>query len=114
MKIIYNRLIPFKGFSCLNLFGVLFVRKNDDGSIPKLSRVSVNHEMIHTEQMKELLYIFFYIWYFIEWVIELILPPFDKDYSDVSFEEEAYMNEDNLDYIKQRKRYNWIKYVFNK
>lgn len=114
MKIVYNSIIPFKRFRCLNLFGILFVRKNSDGSILKLSRKSINHEMIHTEQMKELLYVFFYLWYFIEWLIELVLPPYNKDYSDISFEEEAYMHEDNLDYIKQRKRYNWIKYVFNK
>ena len=27
MKVIYNNIIPFKGFKCINLFGVLFVRK---------------------------------------------------------------------------------------
>ena len=28
MKIIYNNIIPFKGFKAMNLFGVLFVRKD--------------------------------------------------------------------------------------
>ena len=28
MKIIYNNIIPFKGFKCINLFGVLFARKD--------------------------------------------------------------------------------------
>lgn len=27
MKIIYNKLIPFKGFIAINLFGIIFVRK---------------------------------------------------------------------------------------
>lgn len=27
MKVIYNKIIPFKGYKCINLFGVLFVRK---------------------------------------------------------------------------------------
>jgi len=27
MKIIYNNIIPFKGYKGINLFGVLFVRK---------------------------------------------------------------------------------------
>lgn len=27
MRVIYNRLIPFKGYKCVNLFGVLFVRE---------------------------------------------------------------------------------------
>ena len=48
MKIIYNKIIPFKGFLAINLFGFLFARK-------KLTEVNINHEKIHTEQMKELL-----------------------------------------------------------
>ena len=27
MKIIYNNLIPFKGYKAINLFGLVFVRK---------------------------------------------------------------------------------------
>ena len=27
MKVIYNKIIPLKGYKCINLFGVLFVRK---------------------------------------------------------------------------------------
>ena len=27
MRVIYNKVIPFKGFKCVNLFGVLFVRE---------------------------------------------------------------------------------------
>ena len=66
MKIIYNNIIPFKGFKCINLFGVLFVRK---GCF--MSEEDLNHERIHTAQMKEMLYVFFYLWYFVEWLIEL-------------------------------------------
>ena len=38
MKIVYNKLIPFKGFKCINLFGVLFVR---DGM--KMDCTELNH-----------------------------------------------------------------------
>lgn len=27
MMVIYNNILPVKGFKCINLFGVLFVRK---------------------------------------------------------------------------------------
>ena len=53
MKIVYNNFIPFKGFSAINLFGVLFARKG-----VKISKKIINHELIHTAQMKEL-----YIYY---------------------------------------------------
>lgn len=67
MKIVYNELIPFKGFKCINLLGLLFVRK---GCI--MSETDFNHEAIHTAQMKELLYIGFYILYLTEWVWHLV------------------------------------------
>lgn len=28
MMVIYNNILPVKGFKCINLFGVLFVRKD--------------------------------------------------------------------------------------
>lgn len=58
MKIIRNNIIPFKGFAAINLFGILFIRKDT-----VLTTVMMNHEHIHTAQMKEMLYIFFYLWY---------------------------------------------------
>lgn len=56
MKIIENSLIPFPGFLAINLFGVIFIRK---GGV--LSEVVINHEQIHTAQMKELGYVGFYL-----------------------------------------------------
>ena len=85
MKIIYNNLIPFKGFIAINLFGVLFVRneyKNRFESEGFSTTTTLNHESIHTEQIKELGYIFFYIWYFIEWLLRL---PFGNAYYNISF-----------------------------
>lgn len=53
MIIIRNKIIPFKGFKCINLFGVLFVRK-ECGDVTK---TDINHEAIHTAQMRELMYV---------------------------------------------------------
>lgn len=104
MKIIYNNIIPFPGYKAINLFGLLFVRK---GAV--MSEKDINHESIHTAQMKEMLYIFFYIWYIIEWVIRLFKK--GNAYRNISFEQEAYSNEDNLEYLKDRKHYAWFKYI---
>ena len=107
MKVFYNDFIPFKGFKAINLFGILFAR---NGST--ISDVDLNHESIHTEQIKELGYIPFYIIYLIEWFVRLFKK--GNAYRNISFEQEAYTNERNLDYPKTRKRYNWLKYWNNK
>ena len=67
MKIIRNNIIPFKGFRAINLFGVLFVR-----GAAFISEKTLNHERIHSRQMKEMLFVPFYVWYVIEWLIRLV------------------------------------------
>lgn len=104
MKIVYNNIIPFNGFKCINLFGVLFVRK---GCF--MSEEDLNHERIHTAQMKEILYVFFYLWYFVEWLIRLFSK--GNAYKNLGFEKEAYSNDDNLTYLATRPRFAWWKYI---
>ena len=105
MKIIKNNILPPKGFLAINLFGLLFCRNKS-----KITKEIINHESIHTAQMKEMWYIPFYAWYVVEWLIRL----FGKGnaYRNISFEREAYSNQNNLDYLKTRKHYGWIKRLF--
>lgn len=98
MKLIYNNIIPFKGFKAINLFGLCFVRKG-----MKMFDKDVNHEKIHTAQMKELLYLPFYLLYFGEWVVRLFMK--GNAYRNISFEKEAYANENDLTYLTRRKHY---------
>lgn len=98
MKLIYNNIIPFKGFKAINLFGLCFVRNG-----MKMSDKDINHEKIHTSQMKELLYLPFYLLYFGEWVVRLFMK--GNAYRNISFEKEAYTNENDLTYLTRRKRY---------
>ena len=107
MKIIYNNVIPFKGYWAINLFGVLFVRKDIKTHI---SEKLINHESIHSKQMKEMLWTPFYIWYVLEWLIKLcIYCDSHVAYRMIGFEREAYNNERNLKYLKERKHYCWLK-----
>lgn len=107
MKIIRNNILPPHGFKAINLFGILFVRKNYN-----IDRITLNHEEIHTAQMKELLYVFFYILYLIDWLIGLVAHlDFRRAYREICFEKEAYANEKDLDYLKKRKPYNFLKYM---
>lgn len=118
MKVIHNSIIPFSGFSYMNLFGTLFTRKTS----LSMKRSTLNHESIHTEQYKDLLYVFFLILYGIEWLIKIPFSWFYKQpanyrvtkvaYRSISLEQEAYYNQYDFNYLENRKRYNWIKYIF--
>lgn len=103
MRIIENNILPAPGFGAINLFEAVFVRREDWRQRTERSRQKLrNHESIHTAQMRELLYIGFYILYFLEWVWEIVIPP-KGAYRWISFEQEAYLHEDNDEYLKTRK-----------
>ena len=129
MICIKNNLIPFKGYKAINLFGFVFTRA-------ELNEKEKNHENIHTRQMTECailgfyligaLIIFsnmsywwlltslltFYVFYGLEYIIVRLFHKKQNDaYHDVSFEEEAYVNDDNLEYNKVRIPFNWVKYL---
>jgi hypothetical protein len=57
------------------------------------------------------LFLFFYLWYVIEWFIRIFING-SKAYKSLCFEREAYQNDDNLDYLKTRKRFSFLKYIF--
>ncbi|WP_042367899.1 hypothetical protein [Bacteroides neonati] len=101
MKVIRNRFIPFKGFRAMNVCGVLFARKE-----AKIDKKTLNHEQIHTAQMKELLYVFFYLWYVLEWIVRLFMK--GNAYRSISFEREAYDNENNDRYLNERRKFAWL------
>lgn len=109
MKVIYNKVIPIiKGLKCLNLFGILFVRSGCT-----VTPVGFNHEAIHTAQMKEMLYIPFYILYLMEWMWNLMkLHDCKKAYYAISFECEAYAFQHDFDYLKRRKKYNQYRRIW--
>lgn len=106
MKIVYNRIIPFgRQFLAINLFGVLFAKGPCD-------RVTLNHEMIHTAQIKELWYLPFYIIYLLEWLFRLIIHRnYLKAYHAISFEREAYANQRDMNYLNNRKRFAFIRHL---
>lgn len=89
-----------KGY-CLNLFGILCARDSS-----WIDRQVINHERIHTAQMRELLFIPFYILYVLEWLLRLFqYKNWHKAYMNISFEREAYRHGHDLVYLKRRRRY---------
>lgn len=124
LKVICNKFIPFPGYYAMMLFGKIFVRQEYCGR--EISQRTINHEGIHLcqaldfvnniEKLQILGFIIFYIIYFIEWLIKLIISLFTlgrvKAYRSISFEQEAYSNEEDYTYQDMRKPFSWIKYIF--
>ena len=106
MIIVKNKIIPFGSYTTINLFGILFTKSD------YLSPITINHERIHTKQMLELLIVGYYLWYIIEYIIVRFCHKKQNDaYHDISFEEEAHNNDNNLHYLDNRKHFAWWKYV---
>lgn len=113
MRIIRNNYLPpLRKMRCMNLFGVLFVRNGFEPSV-----FDINHETIHSEQMKELWYIGFYLIYCLEYVYRLSGCVVDwargslnrsvwySAYRRISFEVEARKYAMNLTYPVARPRF---------
>jgi len=74
--------------------------------------ILINHEKIHLKQQIELLWIPFFIWYFVEFLVRLIIiRKWDKAYRSISFEKEAYLNEIDLAYSNNKKWGSFLKYL---
>ena len=134
-KVIYNNIIPFKGFKAITIFPFVFARKK----AKPLSDVYINHEGIHLSQQLEvllasLIVVFlaitivhiswwwmlatlpvYYIWYGMEYLIRSIAyRSWKEGYRNIAFEQEAYLNERDYNYITDRNGFAWIKYIFRK
>ena len=107
LTVIENSLLPPKGFSAINLVCV-FTR-----DIASISENTLRHEAIHTMQAREMLYIFHFLLYGLEYLVRLcICCNKDKAYKSISTEQEAYYNARNLNYRKERKMFAFVRYMF--
>lgn len=78
----------------------------------KSNQIILNHEKIHHRQQLEMLIIPYYLMYFMEYWAAMFKNKFKHhiSYMSVSFEKEAYANQNNLDYLKTRKWLSSFKY----
>lgn len=107
MIFISNFIVP-KGFAGLTLFPFIFLKRKE----LKNNYVLINHEKIHLKQQLELFVVFFYFFYGIEWLIKCIKYKNGYiAYKNISFEKEAYSNEENLNYLTSRKFWAFINYL---
>jgi len=105
--VIQTRLVPEGNIIAITLFGLVFTRHKE-----AVNKYVLNHELIHCHQQLEWLYLPFFILYGLEWIKNLFLlyvkegkaDP-SKAYFMISFEQEAYRYDHDLNYLKRRKPY---------
>jgi hypothetical protein len=78
-----------------------------------------NHELIHIKQQRETLIVPWYVIYFLHFILSYLKEwwtpssggfwdTFWKAYRNIWFEKEAFGNEKNYEYLKNRKLYAWL------
>lgn len=131
-SIIYNKIIPFPGSKAITIWPFVFARTKRP-----LSDQDVNHETIHWWQQLEVIIVtaliiipltifahlspwflllilsMYYILYLLDYLIRLcIYQDSHKAYRNIAAEQEAYNNQDDLDYPAVRTPFAELKYVF--
>ena len=108
MIIVVNRFLLRKGFRGITLCPFVVVREES----LKNDSLFLNHERIHFRQQLELLILFFYVWYGLEFLIRWIqYKNRYLAYKNISFEREAYTHEKDLNYLKKRPFWQFLKYI---
>ena len=132
---VYCKFLPFKGYLCMTLLWWLIIRTQyKDRIIETVER----HETVHIYQQITLFIVGLlvsiilslttnYSWwgllatptipllaYVVSWIIELILPPYDRAYKNICFEGEARALESDPDYKKKLFPFSFLKYIPNK
>lgn len=108
IKVVENNIIPFKGHKAMVIYKWMFCRPGTT-----FKQEDFTHEGIHLFQQTELLIIFFYLWYFIEYLIKLLLTfSHKRAYRSICFEQEAYLHQDDMDWLTRRPEYYWLRFVF--
>lgn len=135
MKKVYCKFLPFKGYLCMTLLWWLIIRTEYKN---KITSTVERHESIHSYQ-QVVLFLFSlivsiilslttnYSWwcllltpiipliaYVISWIIEIILPPYNRAYKDICFEGEARSLESDKDFRKKLFPFSFLKYIPNK
>ncbi|MFP4846936.1 hypothetical protein [Winogradskyella sp. PE311] len=106
MILISKYIVP-RGYIGLTIFPFMFLKYK----ALKENMILVNHEKIHLRQQLELLIIPFFIIYSIEFLIRFIhCRKWSLAYKNISFEREAYENENDLGFLQKKSFWSFIQY----
>lgn len=108
MIIVISKYLVPNGFLGITIFPFVILRNKN----LKNDKILINHEQIHLRQQLQMLVVFFFIWYGIEFLIRFAAQKDKmKAYRTISFEKEAYVNEHNLNYLEDRKWFKFLNYL---
>ncbi len=107
MILIVSKILIPKGFRGLTVFPFVLLRTQTAAN----DLVLMNHERIHLRQQLELFVLPFFVIYGLDYLVKLIRYR-DRNlaYRNVVFEREAYENENDLDYLKSRSFWRFLRY----
>ncbi len=103
-RLIYCSWLNVSGMA---LFPFILIKRRRDFANEQLLR----HEHIHIRQQLELLILPFYLFYLLNYFVNLIIYfNHDKAYRNIVFEKEAYENDGNIGYLRSRRAWSFLKY----
>ena len=107
MILVCNKLLKNTKIAAITLYPFVLLQKKE----LRNDKILINHETIHLRQQVETLVFFFYLIYVGEYYIRLwkLRNPY-LAYKMISFEQEAYDNEANPEYLQHRKMWSFTKY----
>ena len=106
--ILISKYLVHKGYLGITIYPFVLLKSK----VLKSNIVLVNHEKIHLKQQLELLIIPFYVFYCVEFIFRLIqYRKWYTAYTNISFEREAYTNQNDQDYLKSRSFWGFLKYI---
>ena len=109
MILVSKYLVP-KGYAGLAFFPFVFLKYKK----LKQDAFFINHEKIHLRQQIEMLVVFFYLFYVVEFLIRFYqYKTWHLAYRNISFEREAYVNEQDVAYLNTRCFWQFLKYLRN-
>lgn len=105
MKLIFNDIIPFKGYNAMCIGPLIFIRNG----VHVTTRL-IQHESIHAAQWKECLYVFFLPVYVLSFLWQYVRRwNWNEAYRNVCFEREAYAHQSEEGYLGKRKLFAWLR-----
>ena len=103
--ILVTRFVPY---SAMALYPFILVKEE----AMKQNAVLMRHEKIHHRQQLELLLIFFYLWYALNYFYNLLkYRNHFKAYKEIIFEREAFAKDEGEDYLEKRKLWAFLHYL---
>ena len=109
-KILFNKVL--RHYTGITLWPFVILRDTAEEVGAGKYNALLNHERIHLRQQAELLVVFFYILYAFYYIRNRIKGMSHWNaYRSIPFERESYENEPNLNYLKNRKFWQWREYA---